>query len=71
MYIETKRGGKMKTFLRFLGAFLFMVATLGILTSIAFRIAVVFRPDLGVNWFWALSFLYIPSVIIHKKLGGL
>lgn len=61
----------MKTFLKFVGAFLFMFATLGVLTSIAFRIAMIFRPDLGVNWFWALSVLYIPSIIIHRKLGGL
>ncbi len=72
----------MKTFLRLLGFLLFLLGCFGIMTACAFQIVLVFQHYgvIGTNgyavkhwtmWLWLSWVLWIPSVIIHKKLGDL
>ena len=58
----------------------FLLATLGIITAAVFQAVLVYRVYgvVGTNgygvphkslWFFASAILYIPSIIIYKKLG--
>ena len=72
----------MKTFLRLLAFFLFLLGCFGVMTACAFQIVLVFQyyGVIGANgyavkhwamWLWLSILLWIPSIIIYKKTGDL